>query len=74
MRYDNPAFDEIALFHAVEGGVGEYFDLVGGQVQIDKHGANTWLPGGDDEHYLTIRIGVEPRLREVITDRITGRR
>ncbi len=72
MRFDNPAFDEIALFYAVEGGVGEYFDRVRGRVHINESGANTWLPGDGNESYLTIKIGFEPQLREVITDRITG--
>ena len=68
----NPAFDEIALFHAVEGGVGEYFGKVHGRIQIDENGANTWVPGDGKESYIILLPGVVKRLREVITDRITG--
>ncbi len=73
LKYDNPAFDDIALFYVVEGGVGEYFDRVRGRVQINESGANTWLPGDGNESYLTIKIGFEPQLRGVITDRIPGK-
>jgi|TARA_B100001964_G_scaffold110060_1_gene123008 hypothetical protein len=70
---ENPAYDEITLFHLVEGGVGQYFDRVSGQAQLDANGANTWLPGDTNQSYLTIRSGVEGELAQVITDRITGR-
>jgi inosine-uridine nucleoside N-ribohydrolase len=71
LKFDNPAFDEIALFYAVEG-VGKYFKRVRGRIHIDEHGANTWIAGEGNENYLSIRIGTEPELREIITDRITG--
>jgi hypothetical protein len=71
---ENPAYDEITLFHVVEDGVGQYFDRVPGKLQVNEHGANTWLPATDsNESYLTIRNGVEEALKEIITDRITGR-
>lgn len=73
LKFDNPAFDDIALFYAVEGGVGQYFDRVRGRIQVDEKGANTWVVGDGNESYITIKIGTEPRLREVITDRITGK-
>ena len=38
-----PAFDDLGLFYAVEGGVGEYFRLVRGRVQVNEKGANTWV-------------------------------
>lgn len=73
LKFDNPAFDEIALFYAVEGGVGKYFNRIGGRIQVDKHGANDWIPSDDgNESYLDIKIDNEARFREVITDRITG--
>ena len=69
---ENPAYDEITLFHVVEDGVGHFFDRVGGSVRVNAHGANVWLPGDTNESYLTIRSGIESELRDVITDRITG--
>jgi len=69
---NNAAFDELALFHAVEGGIGEYFGRVQGRVQIDENGANTWVSGEGNERYITLLPGVEKKLVEVITDRITG--
>ena len=72
LKSNNPAFDEIALFHAVEGGIGEYFGRVPGRVQIDENGANTWVPGDGNESYITLLPRVGRRLRETITDRITG--
>ena len=69
---NNPAYDEIALFVAVEGGIGEFFDTVQGRVQIDEHGANTWIPGEGNERYITLLPDVKQKLRQVITDRITG--
>lgn len=69
---ENPAFDELALFHVVEDGVGEYFDRIPGRVEVDENGANRWLPGSSNESYLVIRDGVEEDLREIITSRITG--
>ncbi len=70
---ENPAYDEITLLHVVEDGVGQYFDRIQGKVKVDDNGANTWLPGDGNESYLTIRDGVEQALREIITDRVTGR-
>jgi inosine-uridine nucleoside N-ribohydrolase len=72
LKSNNPAFDELALFYAVEGGVGEYFGKVQGRVEIDENGANTWVSGDGNESYITLLPGVEKRLRETITDRITG--
>jgi hypothetical protein len=69
---ENPAYDEITLFHVVEDGVGTYFDRIPGKLQVDEHGGNKWLPGDTNESYLTIRNGVEEELRTIITDRITG--
>ena len=66
------AFDETALFYVVEGGVGVYFDKVQGRVQIAENGANTWVSGDGNESYITLLPGVVKRLREVVTDRITG--
>jgi hypothetical protein len=73
LRWDNPAYDEIALFVAVEGGIGEFFGTVQGRVQVDEHGANTWIPGEGNERYITLLPDVKQKLRQVITDRITGR-
>ena len=71
LKFDNPAFDEMALYYAVEG-IGKFFKRIRGRIQIDKHGANTWIPGDGKQSYLSIRIGTEPEFREVITDRIKG--
>jgi hypothetical protein len=70
---ENPAFDEITLFHAVEDGVGTYFDRVYGRVQVDENGANSWFPGDGNESYLVIRAGMEGQLGDIVTDRVTGR-
>jgi hypothetical protein len=70
---ENPAYDEMTLYHVVEDGVGRYFDRLSGRVVVDENGANRWLPGGGNESYLTIQHGVEPELGRIITDRITGR-
>lgn len=70
---ENPAYDEITLFHAVEDGVGQYFDQVPGRVSVDASGANGWVEEqGTNERYLTIRAGVEAELAGLMTDRITG--
>lgn len=73
LRLNNPAYDEIALFVAVEGGIGEFFGSVQGRVQVSEKGANTWGPGDGNERYITLLPGVNQKLREVITDRITGK-
>jgi hypothetical protein len=73
LMHDNPAFDDLGLFYAVEGGVGKYFRQVRGRVQVNEKGANTWLADErGNESYITIIPGVEEKLREVIVDRITG--
>jgi|GEM_PF-524851 len=70
---ENPAFDEIGLFVAVEGGIGEFFNTVQGRVETEEYGANSWIPDEQgNESYITLLPDVEKKLSEVITDRITG--
>jgi hypothetical protein len=70
---DNPAFDDLGLFYAVEGGVGKYFNQVRGRVQVDEKGGNTWVADENGkEAYITIIPGKEPELRKILADRITG--
>ena len=70
---DNPAFDDLGLFVAVEGGVGKYFRAVRGRVQVNEKGANTWLPDEEGlEAYITIIPGKEEKLSKIIAERITG--
>ena len=69
---DNPAFDDVALFHLVEGGIGSYFGRVSGSVHIDERGANGWLANGGTQSYLTLLPRAEDELVEILTDRITG--
>jgi hypothetical protein len=69
---DNPAFDEIALFHLVEGGLDVYFDRVHGRVQVDEHGANRWIVGSGSENYIVLRAGVAEELKVILTNRLTG--
>jgi hypothetical protein len=57
----------------VERGVGEYFRLVRGRVQVNEIGANTWEANEKgNEAYVAIIPGQEPKLRKILTDRITG--
>jgi hypothetical protein len=71
---DNPAFDDLGLFYTVEGGVGKYFQRVRGRVQVDEKGGNTWLPDANgSEAYITIIPGKEQALRQILSDRITGK-
>jgi hypothetical protein len=72
LREGNPAFDDVALYYLVEGGIATYFARVPGRVQIDECGANSWMGGGSPESHLRLLPGVENELIEVITDRITG--
>jgi hypothetical protein len=72
LKKDNPAFDDVALYYLVEGGIGTYFARVPGRVEIDERGANSWMGDGGTESYLTLLPGVENELIKVITDRITG--
>jgi hypothetical protein len=69
---DNPAFDDVALYHLVEGGIGSYFGTVSGSVRIDERGANRWVENEGRERYLTLLPGAESELIEILTDRITG--
>jgi len=75
----NPAFDELALFYAVEGGVGKYFERFTGKIVIDEHGANNWIAGDGHQSYLQLkgvkreRAAVIEKLQEIMTDRITGK-
>lgn len=70
---DNPAFDDLGLFYAVEGGVGKYFRRVRGQVRVDEVGANTWIPDQNGNHaYITIIPGREKELCKILSARITG--
>ena len=68
----NPAFDEVALFHLVEGGLGEYFSRTPGRVIIDKHGANDWNPTASGHEYISLVPGVEDELSALIIRRIAG--
>ena len=74
----NPAYDELALFYAVEGGVGQYFERTTGRITIDEHGVNNWIAGAGQESYLRLpeegqkRESVIEELEQFITDRITG--
>jgi len=69
----NPAYDEAALFYTVEGGVGEYFSLVRGPVQVNEKGGNTWVADEKgNEAYVTIIPGQEPKLRKILEHRVTG--
>tara|TARA_B110000902_G_scaffold128610_1_gene149900 strand:- start:76 stop:1269 length:1194 start_codon:yes stop_codon:yes gene_type:complete len=71
---ENPAYDEIGLFVAVEGGIGEFFNAIPGRVEVDENGANSWiLDDGGGESYITLLPNINQKLSEVITDRITGR-
>jgi hypothetical protein len=78
IRKSNPAYDELALFYAVEGGVGKYYERVSGMAIIDEDGANTWVPGTGNESYLKFKGSIAQQLfivRELevlMTDRITG--
>ncbi len=69
---ENPAFDEVALFYLVEGGLDSYFGLVKGKVAVDENGVNDWISDASNEFYLTLLPGVNEMLRSIITDRITG--
>lgn len=70
---DNPAYDEIGLFVAVEGGIGEFFNTIRGRVEVDEHGANNWIPDKEgNESYITLLPEMTKKLSMVITDRITG--
>jgi inosine-uridine nucleoside N-ribohydrolase len=69
---DNPAFDEVALFHLVEGETGDWFGEVTGRPLISSTGVNTWDPDGP-HRYVTLREGVESELIRSMSDRITGR-
>ena len=70
---DNPAFDDLGLFYAVEGGVGKYLNKVRGRVQVDEKGGNAWVADEyGKEAYITIIPGKEPELRKILADRITG--
>jgi len=70
---ENPAFDEIGLFVAVEGGIGEFFNTIQGRVEINEHGGNSWVRDEQgNESYITLLPDVEKKLSEIITDRITG--
>jgi inosine-uridine nucleoside N-ribohydrolase len=73
LRKDNPAYDEVALFVNVEGGIGKYFGEVKGSVRVNRKGANTWVPGDGNQRYITLLPGVEEELVKVITDRVTGK-
>jgi hypothetical protein len=72
LRAENPAYDDAALYHLVEGGVDRFFGQVSGHVEIDANGANTWTPSGAQERYLTLLPGVATELSALLTDRITG--
>lgn len=73
LMHDNPAFDDLGLFVAVEGGVGKYFREVRGHVQVNEKGANTWVADDDgNEAYITIIQGQEAALRKIMAERITG--
>ena len=69
---ENPAFDEVALYYLVEGGLDSYFGLVKGKVVVDDNGGNDWSSDDSNESYLTLLPGVNEMLRSIITDRITG--
>ncbi len=69
---ENPAFDEVALYFVVEGGLDSYFGQVKGKAVLDEHGANKWSSDTSDERYLTLLPGVNETLSSIITDRITG--
>jgi len=69
---ENPAFDEVALYYLVEGGLDSYFGLVKGKAVIDENGGNDWSSDDSNESYLTLLPGVNEMLRSIITDRITG--
>lgn len=68
---ENPAFDEVALFHMVEGETGDWFGEVHGQPVITGSGVNTWRPDGP-HRYITLRSGAQEELIGLINDRITG--
>jgi hypothetical protein len=74
LKSDNPAYDEIALYVAVEGGIGEFFKEIKGRVEVDEHGANTWIPDEEGtQSYIKLLPDINEKLSRVITDRITGR-
>ncbi|MCE9546617.1 MAG: nucleoside hydrolase [Planctomycetia bacterium] len=71
---DNPAYDDLGLFYAVEGGLGKYFQQVRGRVQVNEKGGDTWTPDKDGkEAYITVIPGQEQELRKILTDRISGK-
>jgi hypothetical protein len=78
LRSTNPAYDELALFYAVEGGVGKYFERFTGSITLDENGANGWVPGEGNESYLQLKGNSKEKaviireLRAIITDRVTG--
>jgi hypothetical protein len=52
---ENPACDELILFHVVEDDFGRYFERVRGKFAEDENVANSWLRGtGGNASYLTI--------------------
>jgi inosine-uridine nucleoside N-ribohydrolase len=69
---ENPAYDDVALFHLVEGETGSWFGEVRGRPVIDDVGVNTWAEDGS-HRYITLQPGVEAEMRALVTDRITGR-
>lgn len=68
---ENPAFDEVALFHMVEGETGDWFGEVEGRPLISDSGVNTWNAEGP-HRYLTLKQGAEEELIGLVNDRITG--
>jgi inosine-uridine nucleoside N-ribohydrolase len=69
---ENSAFDEVALYYLVEGGLDSYFGLVNGKAVVDENGVNYWSSDASNESYLTLLPGVTDTLRSILTDRITG--
>ncbi len=69
---ENPSFDDVALYHIVEGGMGSYFGSVFGRVRIHESGANSWTESGRRERYLTLLPDIEAELAEIITNRVSG--
>lgn len=63
LNWENPAYDDVTLFHLVEGATGPWFGEVCGRPVIEDGGANTWAEDGP-HRYVTLQPGVEGKLAQ----------
>lgn len=68
---DNASYDQTAVLYAAIGGVGHYWDSVGGERCVpDSVGGNVWVPDSLSNHrYLVLRMPPEQIARDI--DRFT---